>query len=79
VFGRVLEMGNIRSLEKTKDKGYAWIIVLTSFLSHFANVGFSFGIAGNLTIIYQEFFKVDLQLGSLVGSVHIGVLFLFGR
>ncbi|KAF6022454.1 hypothetical protein EB796_019238 [Bugula neritina] len=61
-----------------KDKGYAWVILFFSFLSHFVHIGFSFGTAGNLTIAHQEFFKVNLQKGSLIGSVYLGVLFLFG-
>jgi len=62
-----------------KDKGYAWVILFFSFLSHFVHIGFSFGTAGNLTIARQEFFKVNLQKGSLIGSVYLGVLFLFGK
>jgi len=75
----LVAMAIIKGPKLTKDKGYSWVIVITSFLSHFAHIGFSFGIAGNLTIVHQDFFKVDLQQGSLIGTVHIGVLFLFGK
>jgi len=69
----------IKGPKFVKDKGYSWLIVFTSFLSHFCNIGFSYGVGGNLTIAHQDFFKVDLQQGSLIGTVHIGVLFLFGK
>jgi len=72
-------MGSIRTSKVTKDEGYSWVIVIGSFLSHFSNIGFSFGIAGNLTVAHQKFFKVDLQEASIVGSVHICTLFLFGE
>jgi len=76
---RITVMTGINRLTLTKDKGYSWVIVLGSFLSHFASVGFAFGTAGNLTIAHQDFFKVDLQQGSLIGTVHVGVLFIFGK
>jgi len=72
-------MACAKSSKLTKDKGYSWVIVFGSLLSHFAHVGFTFGTAGNLTIAHQEFFKVDLQQGSLIGTVHVGVLFIFGE
>ncbi|KAF6022457.1 hypothetical protein EB796_019241 [Bugula neritina] len=72
-------MAFIRRPKLTKDSGYSWIIAFTSCLSHFAHMGFTFGTAGNLTIAHQEFFKVDLQQGSLIGTLHAGVIFLFGE
>ncbi|KAF6020216.1 hypothetical protein EB796_021457 [Bugula neritina] len=68
----------IRGPKLSKDKGYSWVIVFTSFLSHFANIGFSFGTAGNLTMAHQDYFNVDLQIGSFIGTAHISVLLLFG-
>ena len=62
-----------------KDKGYAWFISVASFLSNFTHTGFSYGIAGNLTIAHQQFFNIDLQKGSLLGTIHVGVLMLFGE
>ncbi|KAF6041016.1 hypothetical protein EB796_000733 [Bugula neritina] len=64
--------------ELAKDKGYAWLILFFSFLSHFAHIGFLSGTAGNLTIAHQKVFNIDLQKGSLLGTIHIGVLLLFG-
>ena len=60
-----------------KDKGFAWVILMMSFLSHGVHLGFSFGIVGNLTIAHQKFFNIDLETSSLMGSVHIGLLFGF--
>ena len=60
-----------------KDKGFAWVILMMSFLSHGVHLGFSFGIIGNLTIAHQKFFNIDLETSSLMGSVHIGLLFGF--
>jgi len=37
-----------------KDKGYAWVIGVASFLSHFTHYGLSYGVAGNLTIAHQQ-------------------------
>jgi len=65
--------------ELAKDKGYAWLILFFSFLSHFAHIGFLSGTAGNLTIAHQKVFNIDLQKGSLLGTIHIGVLLLFGE
>jgi len=62
-----------------KDKGYAWVILFFSFLSHFTHLGFSYGTAGNLTIAHQKVFNIDLQKGSLLGTIHVGVLMLFGE
>jgi len=62
-----------------KDKGYAWVISVASFLSHFSHIGFSYGIAGNLTIAHQQFFNINLQKGSLAGSIHFGALLLLGK
>jgi len=69
----------IRKPQLAKDKGYAWVILFFSFLSHFAHLGFSFSTAGNLTIAHQKVFNIDLQKGSLLGTIHIGVLLLFGK
>jgi len=75
----LLAMTVIRGPKLSKDKGYSWVIVFTSFLSHFANIGFSFGTAGNLTMAHQDYFNVDLQIGSFIGTAHISVLLLFGK
>ena len=73
---------NLKSLCKgptlEKDKGYAWVILLMSFLSHFLHMGFSLAILGNLTVAHKEYFNIDLQLASLIGSVHIGVCLIAG-
>jgi len=61
-----------------KDKGYAWVIGIASFLSHFTHYGLSYGVVGNLTIAYQQFFNIDLQKGSLPGSIHFGCLLMLG-
>jgi len=62
----------------TKDGGYSWVVMVTSCLSHFSHIGFSLGVAGNLTIAHQEFFNVDLQQGSLIGTIHIGLVYMLG-
>ncbi|KAF6033765.1 hypothetical protein EB796_007926 [Bugula neritina] len=62
-----------------KDKGYAWFISVASFLSNFTHTGFSYGIAGNLTIAHQQFFNINLQNGSLAGSIHFGALLMLGE
>jgi len=62
-----------------KDKGYAWFISVASFLLNFTHTGFTFGIAGNLTIAHQQFFNINLQNGSLAGSIHFGALLMFGK
>jgi len=66
------------NLNLEKDKGYAWVIGVASFLSHFTHFGMSYGIAGNLTIAHQQFFNVNLQKGSLPGAVYFGCLLMLG-
>ena len=61
-----------------KDKKYAWVTLAMSFLSHSVHLGFSYAVLGNLTIAHMQHFSIDLQLASLIGSVHSGVFFLFG-
>jgi len=68
-----------KSQINAKDRGYAWVILFFSFLSHFAHLGFSYGTAGNLTIAHQKVFNIDLQKGSLLGTIHIGLLLLLGK
>ncbi|XP_067950417.1 monocarboxylate transporter 12-like [Watersipora subatra] len=60
-----------------QDKGFAWFILAMSFLSHALHLGFTYAVIGNLTVIHQSLFGIDLQLSSFIGSVHAGVLFLF--
>jgi len=62
----------------TIRKGYAWVIGVASFLSHFTHYGLSYGVAGNLTIAHQQFFNVNLQKGSLPGAVYFGCLLMLG-
>jgi len=62
-----------------KDKGYAWIVLLLTSLSQFVHLGFSFGVVGNMTIVHQRVFSIDLRYSSVIGSVHIGTLMLFGK
>ena len=67
-----------RDIKYKKDKGYSWVVLLMSALSHSVHLGFTFGVLGNLTIAHMQYFNIDLQLSSLIGSVHGAVLFLFG-
>ncbi|KAF6030244.1 SLC16A5 [Bugula neritina] len=60
-----------------KDKGYAWLIMVLSFLSHFVSIGFTFGVIGNLTTIHSQFFNIGLQQSSLIGNIHTTTVFLF--
>jgi len=63
----------IKKIKFTKDKEYAWIVVFAAFLSHFAHLGFSLGIIGNLTLANQTFFEGFLKKGSLLGTIHTGI------
>ena len=62
-----------------KDRGYAWVILLMSLLSHSLHLGFSFAVLGNLTVAHRIHFGVDLQISSWIGTLHTGILFLFGK
>ena len=63
----------------TKDKGYVWVILLMSFLSHALHLGFTYAVLGNLTIAHKKFFGIELELSTLIGSLHGGVLYIFGK
>ena len=65
--------------ELKKDKGFVWLILVMSFLSHGLHLGFTYAVLGNLTIAHQKFFNIDLEQSTLIGSVHGGVLFIFGK
>ncbi|XP_067950601.1 monocarboxylate transporter 14-like [Watersipora subatra] len=66
------------SLNYKKDTGYAWVVLLMSTLSHFAHLGFTFGVIGNMTIVNQTHFGIGLQLSSLIGTIHMATIFFFG-
>ena len=65
--------------ELRKDKGFVWMILVMSFLSHGLHLGFTYAVLGNLTIAHQKFFNINLEQSTLIGSVHGGVLFIFGK
>lgn len=64
---------------REKDCGYAWFILFLSFLSHMAHLGFSAGVAGNLTVIHQQYFNINLQESSNIGSVHFALTQFLGK
>ena len=69
----------VKSPKIEKDRGYAWVILLMSLLSQSLHLGFSLAVIGNLTVAHKAYFNIDLQESSLIGTVHTGVLFLFGK
>jgi len=54
-------------------------VLVLSFLCHILQTGFSFGIAGVLTIAHKELFGISVFLSSLIGTTNITVIFLFGK
>ena len=75
-------MGAFKNLCSTptyaKDKGYAWVVLVLSFISHTIHIGFTYAVVGNLTIAHKNFFGISLQESSFIGSMHITVLCVFG-
>lgn len=62
-----------------RDKGYAWLVLVMSFLSHIGHLGFNYAIVGNLTIQHKMLFGISLQESSLIGSVHLALFCVFGK
>ena len=63
----------------TKDRGYAWVVIIFGFFSCFLSTGFSYGVVGNLTIAHKQKFNIDLRESSMIGSVYSGAMYLFGK
>ncbi|XP_067951169.1 monocarboxylate transporter 3-like [Watersipora subatra] len=77
-----MRMNRFRAVYKSptykRDKGYAWFVLLMSSLSSSMHFGFTTAILGNLTLVHQSYFGVGLQLSSLIGTLHLAVIFFFG-
>lgn len=69
----------LRGPTLVKDKGYAWIVLALSFLSHILQVGFMYSVVGNLTIAHKSFFGITLQESSLIGSINLASFCLSGE
>ena len=64
---------------RTKDRGYAWVILVMAFLTELSTVALVLGLAGNFTVAHQQVFNITLQESSTIGSVHTGLFFLVGK
>lgn len=69
----------VRGPTLAKDKGYGWVVLALSFLSHILHVGFSFSVVGNLTIAHKSFFGINLQESTLIGSINIATFCFSGE
>lgn len=60
-----------------QDKGFVWVVLMTSFLSHFVHLGFSYALLGNLTTAHKVYYNITVQESSTIGSVHNGLFCIF--
>ena len=59
-----------------KDRGYAWVILTFACLSDSVHM---YAMLSNLTVAHKELFSISTQMSSSIGSVHVGLLLLFGK
>ncbi|KAF6035830.1 hypothetical protein EB796_005860 [Bugula neritina] len=62
-----------------KDSGFAWLVLSMTAISCFAHYGFANSVTGGLTIVQKDYFNIDLQLSSLIGSAYIACMHIFGK
>lgn len=59
-----------------KDRGYAWVILIMACLSDSVHL---FAMLSNLTVAHKDLFGISVQESGSIGSVHVGLLLLFGE
>ena len=60
------------------DSGYAWIILLASFLAHVIQFGFSYSVGVWYTAFIEEY-DIGRQYVALISSLHIASFFAAGK
>lgn len=73
-------MSMLRALKRgpavEKDRGYAWVILIMACLSDSIHL---FAMLSNLTVAHKDLFSISVQESGSIGSVHVGLLLLFGE
>ena len=69
----------IFKLRVEQDTGLAWLVLVMSFLAHTINIGFSYAVVGNLTIVHMKLFGISEQKSGNISSIHIGLVYCLGQ
>lgn len=62
-----------------KDRCFAWIVCAASMFSHMMSAGFTYAIAGTLTLVQQKHFNITENDASWIISVHFCFFSMMGE